>query len=78
MAYRIEGEINIPLEDFWEFVSQYTPKGVGEVMYGVPHIDPNNLYDLKVNFVANTECHPSNESKPNIPQQEWQALTLEG
>lgn len=74
MAYRIEGEINIPLTEFWEFVSQYAPKGVGEISYGVPHVDPNNVFDLKINYVENTDCHPDEESEPNIAMEEWMAL----
>lgn len=75
MAYRIEGEINIPLDEFWEFVAQYAPKGIGESSYGVPRVDPNNTFDLTITYVENTECNPDEEAGgPNIAQAEWMAL----
>jgi hypothetical protein len=74
MGYRIEGEINIPLEEFWEFVSKYAPQGIGNVMYGVPYIDPDNIHDLTINFVESTYCDPSNEMEPCSVALEWEQL----
>ena len=41
MAYTLIGKIEIPLEDFWEFVNKYVPVGV-EVAFGVPKVNISN------------------------------------
>ncbi len=68
--YNIEGEICIPLEDFWEFVKKYHPNlDSSEVRYGVPKV---NGPDICIDFAASTDGDPSKWSvKPKAVTQ-WE------
>lgn len=56
----LEGEITIPLEEFWQFVEKYNPtRGSGmEVRYGVPRVDQSSS-DLVIDFAAGDESPDS-------------------
>jgi len=62
MGHLCTGEIFIPMEDFYEFVSRYAPASPGNMEFGLPTIDGN--HDLIVQFAINTECLPSDQVDP--------------
>jgi hypothetical protein len=73
MAASFEGEVDIPLEEFWEFVAKFHDKFSGEVAYGVPKFHKNTGY-LTISFAVGSEGHPSEWAKKPAAVTEWEAL----
>jgi hypothetical protein len=48
-----EGMIEIPLEEFWEFVAKYHPEG-GSPVYGVPRANKGNQC-MEIDFAMGTD-----------------------
>lgn len=70
--YDAEGQISIPLEEFWAFVAKYHDLNGAEILYGVPRVD--DKYHLVIDYAASTECHPSSWAvKPKVASQ-WEEL----
>lgn len=57
MSVTYEGTIEIPLEDFWQWVAQHAPTRSHEVAYGVPRVNVENS-TLDIDFAASDECDP--------------------
>jgi hypothetical protein len=76
MGYDVEGNIYIPLEEFWTFVSQYNPseKGGAESIYGKPRIENN---DLVISYAASTDCHPKDWAEKPKALKEWDEFKIE-
>lgn len=53
---------------FWSFVLKYTPCMTAEYAFGVPKLDD---FNLKVNFAASTEGHPSDWANNPACLKEW-------
>jgi hypothetical protein len=53
------GKLEIDLNDFWEFIHGYI-NGNFEIQFGVPKINNENQ-TLEVDYLFNTECHPTEE-----------------
>jgi hypothetical protein len=60
MSYQYEGEIQIPYEDWYEFLNKYVPdKGKGaEVVFGPPRMY-KDADAILVTFAADSADHPS-------------------
>lgn len=63
MGYHCRGEIEIPLEDWVEFVEQYVPGDEAMTSFGSPTIHEAEEY-ISVPFALNTQCHPQDEACP--------------
>lgn len=73
MACTYEGVIEIPLEDFWAFVSRYHPHTTGEVVYGVPKPD-KGAGTLNIAFAVGDDTHPNQWAvKPEAVTQ-WEKM----
>jgi len=70
-----EGEIDIPLEEFWVFVSKFCPAHAGgdEVAYGVPRVAKEND-SLTISFAASNSSHPSEWVEKPAAVREWDSL----
>ena len=71
MAASYEGLIEIPLEEFWEFVTKYHDKTIGEIAYGIPRVNRSNA-TIEISFAVGTECHPSGWAKKPLAVMEWE------
>lgn len=63
------GSIYIPLAEFWTFAQKYGPKLDGEVVYGVPRIEND---DLVIDYAFSTEAHPSSWAKKPDSVVQWE------
>ena len=70
MAYDMEGEVQIPSEDFWAFVLKYVPDTGAEYLFGPPRMDNGNN-DLILTFAASTSVHPAEWATPPKAKTEW-------
>jgi hypothetical protein len=61
MAHAVQGEVWIPLEDWYEFIGKYAPKTDGEILWGEP---TQTSSDIVIPFACNTECHPAEQATP--------------
>jgi hypothetical protein len=73
MPVSYEGKIEIPLEEFWEWVSGRTPVDGHEVVYGVPQVNSHNN-TMEVSFAASNDCPPSNWAQKPKAIKEWEEL----
>lgn len=73
MAASYEGSIDIPLEDFWEFVAKYHDKTSGEIAYGVPRFHKGGGY-MEISFAVSAEGHPGEWAAKPAAVTEWEAL----
>lgn len=71
MSASYEGTIDIPLEDFWEFVSKYHDKTSGEVAYGVPKFHPGYM---EISFAVGSDGHPSDWATKPAAVTEWDGI----
>jgi hypothetical protein len=75
MGYYCDGTIEIPLDEFTEFVLQYIPNGPAMTKLGVPKVNVSNG-TIEIDFSQNTECWPEDEfdaeKKPVVRQ--WKEL----
>lgn len=67
-----EGTIEIPAEEFWEFVSKYCPAQTAghEVTYGKPRMEKNGI-DLRISFAASSDGNPVDWSVKPTAITEW-------
>lgn len=58
MSY-LEGTIEIPMDEFWQFVFKYDPTRESgmETSYGVPRIAKDGM-TMEIDFAASTEGSP--------------------
>lgn len=65
------GLIEIPLEDFWDFVRKTNPVD-GNVVYGVPRTNKDND-TIEIDYVFNTEISPTDEVgyKDSVVRKQW-------
>lgn len=61
----------LDMMEFWEFVLKYTPCNKAEYVFGVPSL---NDFDLTINFAANTEGNPTDQSNLPACLQEWKII----
>ena len=73
MAASYDGTIDIPLEDFWEFVSKYHDKTSGEIAYGVPKFTKSSGY-MEISFAVASEGSPSEWAVKPAAVTEWESL----
>lgn len=73
MAACYDGTIDIPLEEFWEFVAKYHDKTSGEVAYGVPKVRKGGGY-MEISFAVSSEGHPSEWAVKPAAVTEWEEL----
>ena len=73
MGFAAEGEIHIPLEEFYNFVQGYIPDSMGEVCFGVPKPTKDGV-DLVINFASSNESNPADWSKKPACLLEWEEL----
>jgi hypothetical protein len=74
MGYTAEGTIEIPLEEFWDFVTKnYSPTNNDEIRFGVPRVNKSNQV-LEIDFAFSNDTSPDNWSvKPDCLKQ-WDEL----
>lgn len=70
MSITIEGKIEIPEVDFWEFVSKYVPDGF-MYLYGIPKFNKENK-TMDINFAASSETDPRNWVEKPACIKEWE------
>ena len=68
-----EGVVEIPLDEFWEFVPKFHDKTSWEVAYGVPKVE-KGAGTLNVSFAVGYESHPSEWAKKPPAVTEWESL----
>jgi hypothetical protein len=68
MSYSAEGEIYIPLEEFWTFVQDFAPEG--ETLFGPPRVTKDGV-DMVVSFAVSNETNPSSWAEPPDVVKEW-------
>jgi hypothetical protein len=68
MASDGTGTIYIPLAEFWEFVSKFSPRFDGESVYGVPRVVGD---DLVIDYAFSSECHPSSWMRKPDAVRQW-------
>jgi hypothetical protein len=61
MGHAARGDIWIPIQDWYDFVTKYAPHTTGEMSFGPPSEMDG---ELSVPFAINTECHPMDEASP--------------
>ncbi|MDP2363900.1 MAG: hypothetical protein Q8M94_09045 [Ignavibacteria bacterium] len=67
--YTMEGTKEIPLEDFWKFVMQYSPGEGDEIIFGVPRVNKEND-TIEIDFAASSESSPDDwKEKPKALKQ---------
>jgi hypothetical protein len=75
MGFYCDGTIEIPMDEFVEFILQFVPVGHANVMVGVPRVNVGND-TIEIDYSMNTECHPKDEvggeNKPVVRQ--WEEL----
>jgi hypothetical protein len=54
-----EGLLEIPLEEFWDFVVKYLPDELDEMYYGVPRINQQN-YTMEIDYAGDSTGSPEN------------------
>ena len=57
MAYTIEGSLQIPLDEFWDFLSQYLPSNSANTVFGKPVVNVDNG-TLDIGFASDTDENP--------------------
>ena len=57
MGFSVEGKVNIPMEDFWQFAREYLPEGYEQVVFGVPAPTSDGV-DIVVTFTASDTGAP--------------------
>ena len=70
MAYQAEGQIIIPMEDFWEFVGKYVPSDREAASYGVPTVTPDGI-DMVIDFAVSTTCNPADWAERPECLKQW-------
>lgn len=55
-----KGTIEIPLEDFWKFVSSYMYDKSSNTFFGVPRVNNGNQV-LEIDYMFNSEVNPEDE-----------------
>ena len=70
-----KGTIEIPLEEFWEFVNKYVPDQESNNFFGVPRVNNVNQV-LEINYMFNSEISPEDEIvfKESECYKQWQQL----
>ena len=70
-----EGTIEIPLEEFWEWVQKtYADHMNGmETSYGVPRVNKGND-TLEIDFAAADDGHPSQWAEKPKSVKQWEEL----
>lgn len=57
MSRTYEGVIEIPLEEFWAFVSKYGPSDSDEIRYGVPRANRQNA-TIEIDYAGDSDGCP--------------------
>ena len=70
MAIIAEGEVVIPMEEFWAYVMDYMPNGIGEVAFGVPKPTKDGT-ELVISFASSSDSHPSDWMEKPDCLKEW-------
>jgi len=68
MSYMLEGQVVIPLEEFWDFVNQYTPNCT-EWAFGVPKVVGD---ELVIKIAVDSDLHPSDWTEKPECLKEWE------
>lgn len=70
-----KGTIEIPLEEFWEFVNTYVPDQESNNFFGVPRVNNVNQV-LEIDYMFNSEIGPEDEAdfKESECYKQWQQL----
>lgn len=77
MGYDAEGQIFIPAEEFWTFVSKYLPNDLGgEILFGPPVITMDG-YDLVIQYALSTICNPVDWTKKSRAEEQWNNYKLD-
>ena len=64
-----EGNIEIPLEDFWNFIDKYHEHNIVEIAYGVPFVNKEKQV-ITLDYAYENEKHPSEwKDKPKCLKQ---------
>jgi hypothetical protein len=71
MSMDCEGTVEIPMEEFWEFVAKYNSLQSCEIQYGVPRCNKESSR-MEIDFAASTECHPMEWSKKPKAVLQWE------
>jgi hypothetical protein len=74
MSFTAEGTIEIPMEDFFNWLYEnYAPCSGVEYQYGVPRVNKSNQ-TLEIDFAMATDCNPNVwVEKPSVMKQ-WKEL----
>jgi hypothetical protein len=73
MASYGEGTVEIPLNEFWEFVAKYNDIRGAETLYGVPRPHKGNGM-IEIDFAFSTECKPVDWAEKSEAQKQWDEL----
>lgn len=70
-----KGTIEIPLEEFWRFVSSYMYDKSSNTFFGVPRVNNGNQV-LEIDYMFNSEISPEDEIgfKESECYKQWQQL----
>lgn len=75
MSY-LEGTIEIPMSEFWEFVSQYNPTKAMVTVCGVPRIT-KDADTMEIDFAASSEGDPNDWAKKPMAAIQWEEYKKE-
>ena len=70
--YTMEGTIEIPMNDFWEFVIKYAPVKSDPMCFGVPRFDIA-AETIIINFASDSEESPENWTPKPKAITQWAA-----
>lgn len=70
MSVTLEGKIEIPAEDFWEFVEKYNPAKDLNCAYGVPKFNTDND-TIDITFAADSMTDPREWIEQPKCLEEW-------
>ncbi len=70
MAAFGEGTIEIPMEDFWEFVNKYHEHKKAELAFGVPKVNHLNN-TININYAFGNDSDPREWSEEPTAVKEW-------
>ena len=69
MALVGEATVEIPLEDFWDFVKTHHPD-LYETQYGVPRVNIDNK-TLEIDVAFSYGCHPTDWAEKSKAELQW-------
>ena len=73
MAIVGEATIEIDLVEFWQWVAKTQHPSIGEICYGIPRINKENM-TMEIDVAFSEYCHPTDWAVKSKAQEQWEAL----